>query len=174
MGNSSYQGKEWTAAFVDFKKDEIKNILDLGPGQGTYYSLLHKQLEGSVWHGVEVFLPYIIQFRLEYYYNRIYHTDVREFIPEQDYDLIIAGDILEHMTKEQAIELVDKMLEKTKYFLISIPIVHWPQDAINNNPYEIHIKDDWSDEEMRQTFGDKIINSFAGSHIGVYVLNGKL
>jgi hypothetical protein len=174
MGNSWSQGKDFTQEFVRSHANQIKSVLDIGPGQGTYFHLLKDDLPDCWWEGVEVFLPYIIGFKLELFYGLIHHTDVRKFQPQRDYDLVIAGDVLEHMTKEQAEKLVYGMLPRCKYFIISIPIVHWPQEAINNNPYEIHVKDDWSHDEMMETFRPDITDAYAGSHIGVYILKGEL
>jgi len=173
MGNSAYQGKEWTAAFAMFHKNEIKSALDIGPGQGTYYHLLNSILKDCKWTGVEVFKPYIDKFNLNDYYDHIYNEDIRSFDTTDKYDLIIAGDVLEHMTKEEAVSLVEKLRPLCKYFLISIPIVHWPQEAINDNPFEVHVKDDWSNDEIMDTFNN-ILHGFAGSHIGVYVLAGGI
>ena len=173
MGNSIYQGKEWTKAFVEFHKHEIQKICDIGPGQGTYYHILNSDIPDRDWTGIEAFLPYINQFSLTSFYQTILNKDIRKYKPVEEYDLVIAGDVLEHMRKEEAIEVVQKFMPLCKYFLISIPIIHWPQDAINNNPFEVHVKDDWSDQEIRETF-DNVIYSFVGSHIGVYVLQGNL
>jgi len=173
MGNSIYQGKEWTMAFVSFLSHEIDDVLDIGPGQGTYYHLLNNILKDCEWTGVEAFEPYIENFNLKSFYNYIYHQDIREFQPTRSYDLVIAGDVLEHMTKEEALAVVAKFKPFCKFFLISIPIIHWPQEAINDNPFEVHVKDDWSHEEILNTF-DNIVQGFVGSHIGVYVLSGDI
>jgi hypothetical protein len=60
--------------------------------------------------------------------------------------------LLEHMTKEQSQALVDRALTKAKYVVISIPIHHSPQGAWGGNPYEIHVKDDWTHEEVMESF----------------------
>jgi hypothetical protein len=65
---------------------------------------------------------------------------------------VIAGDVLEHMTKEEALTVISNLLPRCKYFIISIPIIKWPQDAVNGNPFEIHVKDDWSDKEALESF----------------------
>lgn len=175
MGNSSYQGKEWIVAFVQLSglQSGTRSVLDIGPGQGTYYHLLKKNMPDSIWHGVEVFKPYIEKFNLKKYYDKIYNKDIRKYNPKIDYDLIIAGDVLEHMTKENAQELVNKLLNNCKWFIISIPIIKWEQDEINDNKYEIHIKDDWSHEEVISSFPN-IKFGFMGSEIGVYALRGNV
>lgn len=175
MGNSSYQGKEWTLAFVQFAGEEkpINKILDIGPGQGTYYHLLKPCIPDSVWHGIEIFQPYIDQFKLNEFYDAIYHKDVRQFQPKDEYDLVITGDVLEHMTKEEAQSVVNNLLKACRWLIISIPIVKWEQGAINDNDHEIHVKDDWSHDEVMESFPN-ISYAFKGSHIGVYALYGEI
>jgi predicted TPR repeat methyltransferase len=173
MGNSSYQGKEWTSAFVQIASSDrpIKRILDIGPGQGTYYHLLGHCLPDSVWHGVEIFQAYIDKFNLNNFYDEIYNQDIRDFHTEESYDLVIAGDVLEHMEKEEAQAVVGGLLKQCRWFIISIPIVKWEQGAINDNDHEIHVKDDWSHNEVMDSF-DNISYAFVGSEIGVYALRG--
>jgi hypothetical protein len=48
--------------------------------------------------------------------------------------------------------------------------VHYPQEEEFGNPYERHIKDDWSNEEIISTFGKYIIKHEINSIIGVYWL----
>jgi hypothetical protein len=36
--------------------------------------------------------------------------------------------------------------------VISIPIHHCPQGAWGGNPYEIHVKDDWTHQEVMESF----------------------
>lgn len=175
MGNSSYQGKEWTMAFVQIAHREkaISKVLDIGPGQGTYYHILSPGLPGSVWHGVEIFQPYIDQFNLTNFYNEVYNQDIRNFNPEDNYDLVIAGDVLEHMEKEEAQSVVNKLLKQCRWLIISIPIIKWEQGVVNDNTHEIHVKDDWSHEEVVSSFGN-IVYAFRGSQIGVYALHGDI
>lgn len=72
-------------------------ILDVGAGGGTYYKLLGPQYN---WTAVEIWkesAEYIKQF-----YNTVYQIDIRDFQYQEDYDLIIFGDILEHLSVEDA------------------------------------------------------------------------
>ena len=48
--------------------------------------------------------------------------------------------------------------------------VHYPQDAFEGNHFEIHVKDDWSHEEMMDTF-PQIVKSWTGREIGCYLLS---
>jgi predicted TPR repeat methyltransferase len=155
MGISSSQGKLETHEWVNSHKDSILTILDIGAGSGTYYNLL-SPIKQFQWHGVEAWQSYIEEFKLDLKYDKIYNVDIRNFVWENKFDLTIAGDILEHLSKEDAMILVEKILDNTNTLIISIPIVHMPQDEINNNPFEKHVKDDWSHEEIIETWGHHI------------------
>ena len=91
----------------------------------------------------------------------------------EEFSVAIAGDVLEHMTKEEAILLVNHLLDHCKTVIISIPIIHMPQGELDHNPFEVHVKDDWSHEEVVNTWAKYIIRSHrkgAKSKIGVYWL----
>ena len=110
------------------------------------------------------------QYGLKDIYNEVYVEDVRlfDFSKIGDIDLVFAGDILEHMTKEESVQVVLEVLKYSKKLIISIPIIHWPQHS-EVNPYEIHVKDDWSHQEVLDTF-PHIKKHHKGEGIGVYLL----
>jgi predicted TPR repeat methyltransferase len=151
MGISSSQGKAETFNWVKSNKDSINNILDIGAGSGTYHNLL-SPIKQFNWTAIEAWKSYIDEFSLDLKYNKIYNIDVRNFEWKDKFDLVIAGDILEHISKEEAMILVENILSHAETLIISIPIVHMPQDEINNNPYEKHVKDDWSHNEVIETW----------------------
>jgi hypothetical protein len=171
MGFSAKHGKKEIIQWVNDDKDSISSILDIGPGQGTYFDLLSSMKQFS-WEGIEAWKPYIEKFQLEKKYNKIYNEDVRNFNwNEKFYDLIIAGDILEHMSKDDAVILVENCLNHSKQLIISIPVVYMPQGELENNPFEVHVKPDWSDDEVKTTWGKYIKDSARVKMIGVYLLS---
>jgi 2-polyprenyl-3-methyl-5-hydroxy-6-metoxy-1,4-benzoquinol methylase len=176
MGTSSKQGKSETVIWVEKNKDSINNILDIGAGSGTYYKLL-SPIKSFKWLAIEAWKNYIDEFNLEKMYDIVYNDDVRNFKWNEQYDLVIAGDILEHITKQEAEAVVKKILDHTKTLIISIPITHMPQEAINDNPYEYHVKDDWSHQEVLATWGDLIKEHWIPTgkkvQVGVYWLSNK-
>ena len=152
MGFSDPTNKPWTQT----KIIEInpKTVLDVGAGQGVYLDLIRSGLGDSVEvHAVEVWQPYIDQFNLENRYNRLYAMDIRE-MKNFDYDLVILGDVLEHMPETEAIELWSKISKQARRAIISIPIIHYHQDAINGNPYEVHVEEDWDTKRVLSKFKD--------------------
>ena len=50
---------------------------------------------------------------------------------------------------------------------LSIPVVHYPQEPIEGNPYEVHVEEDWSHDKVLARF-DGIGASWVGREVGVY------
>ena len=138
--------------------------LDIGCGSGTYPKLFPE----TMWHGVEAWEPYFKKYDLGSLYSELWLSDVREWEPTRNYDVAIAGDVLEHMDKEDAIELLKRLQSRATYVIISIPIGHYPQGEYEGNPYERHVKDDWSDAEVREAFGEPLFGQ-VDNEIGVYL-----
>jgi hypothetical protein len=181
MSYSLKTGKTQTLEWFQQNQESIKTIVDIGAGSGTYINLIKEEnncCAHANWIGVEVWEPYIKQFELESRYNRIINQDVREINWGSlgKIDAVIAGDVLEHMTKEQAEELVKKILSVADNMIISIPIVHMPQDEHSyENPYEAHIKDNWTHSEVMTTWKSRIYKHYRKSDkskLGVYWLKG--
>lgn len=170
MSYSLKAGKSETLAWFQEHHKEITKIIDIGPGSGTYINLIKEQhncCNSAYWIGIEVWGPYIKKYNLEQRYDQVINQDVREVDWKSlgPVSVVIAGDVLEHITKDQAIELVDKILSVSETLIVSIPIVHMPQDEhAYENPYEEHVKDDWSHAEVMDTWSH---------YVKHYYLKGK-
>jgi hypothetical protein len=173
MGKSSKEGKDVILSWV--KILPISTVLDIGAGSGTYKKMFakNKLFEDSLWTAIEAWQPYIDDFRLVDLYNNVINNDVMKVDLSSlgTFDITFMGDVLEHLSKQDAVELVDRVMSVSKNAVISIPIVHWPQSERHGNPYEVHVKDDWSDSEVTETFSKYIKHSHAGEQIGVYLLS---
>jgi 2-polyprenyl-3-methyl-5-hydroxy-6-metoxy-1,4-benzoquinol methylase len=179
MSYSLKSGKAETLAWFQTNQATIKTVVDIGPGSGTYIKLIREDARCCVdatWIGVEIWKPYIEEFNLGQRYTQVLNQDVRLVDwAALNPDVVIAGDVLEHMTKQDAIELVDQILAVSKTLIVSIPIRYMPQDEhAYANPHEAHIKDDWSHEEVLATWGKYIKDSYRKSQkskLGVYWLS---
>ena len=129
-----------------------RHILDVGCGMGTYYDLLKPHLPDVAIDGVEIWEPYISQYKLDEKYDYLYFDDARQigFMP---YDLVIFGDVLEHMTNEDALSVWDIARRSAGWGMISLPIVHYPQGAEFGNPYEEHVQDHINVDDLERDFG---------------------
>lgn len=128
-----------------------ETVLDVGPGAGAYGQLVRATLNPRRLDAVEAWEPYIAEFGLANLYDTIYVEDVRD---RQDfvYDVVIFGDVLEHMTKEEALKVYELARWQARWILFSIPIIHVPQGAYGGNPFEVHVHDNWTHEEILDWF----------------------
>lgn len=166
MPNSSPKGKRETHEWFGLHS-EIKTVVDVGCGQGTYPKLLKDK--DIKWIGIEVYEPYIEQFKLKELYDEIIIGDILT-CDWPDADCIIFGDILEHLEKKEAQRVLRKAEEKYNNIVVSIPI-DYPQKANGDNKYEAH-KTLWTERELGEQFKDYSIKKTYGN-IGLFILNGK-
>lgn len=157
------QGKQYIRNIMGRVKHD--RMLDIGVGSGTYAKLFPK----TKWTGIEVWEPYIDQFKLNDLYHEIILADARSarYATLGRFDVAVAGDVLEHMTAEEAVAVVEQLKIIADTVIISIPVGHHPQGEFEGNPYEAHVVDDWTDERIRQVFGEPTWGVVDGC-IGVY------
>ena len=161
---SSWNGKEYTKAIMAALAPQ--SALDVGAGAGTYRDLVYcPDIEA-----IEVWAPYIERFGLRTAYTQVYNMRVQDFEWLGHYDLVILGDVLEHMSKPEAQAVMAQALLHANYVLVSIPIVRYEQGEWEGNPYEVHIKPDWSHAEIMDTWGTWVAACNCHGDIGVYLL----
>lgn len=148
MPYSSQECKKKIKEWFDNHPD-IKTIVDVGCGSGTYPKLLGK---GYKWIGIEIYEPYVEEFKLKELYEELIIGNFFDVIDSTSGDCIILGDVLEHMKKEDAVRAIKIADEKFEHVVISTPI-NYEQEG-TENPFEKH-ESVWSMEE---------INSMIPSH----------
>ena len=143
-----------------------ESVLDVGCGFGLWGFLCREYLD--VWNGrvsrsqwqvridgIEVFEPYI-QPHQRALYSTIFVEDVREAIKHiGQYDLIIAGDVIEHLDKPAGEAVVKALYEKArKALLINIPLGGgWDHPEAHGNPAELH-RSQWDPDDFVQYPGE--------------------
>lgn len=167
MPSSMDEGKAW--AFGAIRHLAPATILDVGPGQGTYRTMVGP---GARWWAVEVWGPYVERYGLDDLYDRVIVADVRylDWTALGRFDLVILGDVLEHMPREDALAVWERAREHAEWVLLSLPIVLYPQDAEEGNPYEAH-RATWSHAECLGLPG--IVDGEANPTVGVYLAVGS-
>ena len=126
----------------NFPKDST--ILDVGACDGKWHRKLpeYKNMDAVEAYGLN--LVHLSGYR------KAYHADIRDF--EYDhYDLIIFGDIIEHLTVEQAQKVLEYAKPRCKDMVIAVPFLYW-QGALGGNPYEVHIQDDLTAENFAERY----------------------
>jgi hypothetical protein len=107
MPMSSTEGKSWILERVQAAAaDRALDVLDIGPGVGTYAKLLAGAQVASL-VAIEIFEPYVHTYRLGDYYDQVLIGDART-TPFPDTDIVILGDVAEHMSAHDAVALWQK------------------------------------------------------------------
>ena len=130
-------GKAWISHEV--ARLRPATLLDVGPGQGTYSDLLRGVTPGSSWSCVEIFEPYVEMFELRRKYDVVHLVDIRSFSWPTRYDVVILGDVLEHLTLADALRVWASARPHARHIVLSIPIVEYPQGVHYGNIHETHL-----------------------------------
>lgn len=172
-GVSERENKHLVRDWID--KLNPESVLDIGAGVGTYAIMCWRP--GQYWVALEAFEPYVEMFNLGGKYDEVWIDDARNAVYSRDFELIIAADMLEHMHKQEAKDLVAKLLTHCKYLLICFPVVHNEQQAGDEgNSYETHI-DHWSADEMSDYLTEiehPEFNRLVGDVCAYYFVKGDL
>ena len=132
-------------------------ILDVGCGSGGYFELLNGSYNNI--DGIEIYPNYIQMFNLDTKYRRLILGDVlQQDLSEWEY--FIMGDVIEHMTYEEALQLIQKIHNSGKFMMVAVPYL-FNQDEEYGNIHEIHKQPDLTKEVflerypcMKFLFGD--------------------
>lgn len=158
MPFSDAQGKD--VALDWYRQIKPATVIDIGAGSGTYARLMRDHERCDHWTAVEAWEPYLAQFPLADLYDKVLIADARTVDPgTYRADLVIAGDVLEHMTHADARRLVDVIRGQAANLIVSIPVLHLDQDAVFGNPFERHV-DHWTYEAMREQLADGLVDSW--------------
>ena len=134
-GMSTEEGKNLICATLHNMLSDGAAILDIGAGGATYYNLLGPNYD---WTAIEIW-PEAAEF-CRARYNRVLQIDMRQYDWDKDYDLVIFGDVLEHVSVEDAQKLIKKAKAHSNMILIAIPYCY-KQEALYGNEAEKHIQD---------------------------------
>lgn len=170
------------------------SILDVGTGMGQYGFLLRTNLENEhlfevdgararqrpreQWRvridGIEGYATYLTPVH-DYVYDRMMIGDAMDILPtlpEAAYDLVMAIDILEHLTVEQGREFLAQLRRVAgRAALVSTPKQFCAQD-IEANPFENH-RSVWSEQDLHQAGYSTVIDN-ADSWIAVCTKSASL
>ena len=165
---SSAEGKDWTRTRIHTLADRHGplEVLDVGPGVGTYAKLLAGPDVRRI-IGLEVWEPYLTTYSLDRFYDELVVGDVRTTaLP--DVDVVILGDVLEHMSRDDALAVWERAAVAARHAVyLSLPIVHYPQDEIEGNPFEVHVEEDWKVDSVLEAFAG-IGEVWSGTEVGVF------
>jgi len=160
MPTSIAEGKDWS--LERFKRHQPKTVTDVGPGEGTYAKLFrpHEPDEPGVWWTcIVIHRPFVNKYKLKStksrkMYDEIHVMDARDAPGHLFHrDLVSCGDVLEHMPREDAVALLQRIVDGpddapgAHHILVSVPIVESIQGEVDGNPHEAHLHQ-WDPDDM--------------------------
>jgi 2-polyprenyl-3-methyl-5-hydroxy-6-metoxy-1,4-benzoquinol methylase len=133
-----------------------KTVLDIGVGFGKWGALAREYTDIWGWRfykeewltritGIEAFEKYASPSWGNY--DRVYIGKAEDLLPQWDatFDLIIMMEVLEHIEKLTAHELLNHIFSVTNHAIISFSNI--PQSNVRDNPLEDHVST-WTEQEI--------------------------
>lgn len=150
-GMSTDAGKPAIIKYILENVTKNSKILDVGFGSGIYGKLLRAFLYQNV-DGIDVYEDNIKEMGLDKIYDNIYIENILDF-DFDFYDLIIMGDVLEHIELESSKKLLSKFIKENKCgnIIVSIPY-EYKQGEAYGNPYEKHLQPNANKEYMEKHY----------------------
>lgn len=137
-------------------------ILDVGPGEGKYgRALINYNIDA-----IEIYQPYIEQFNLKSIYKNVYLGNILHF-DWKVYDYIILGDVLEHISIDEAKKLIKDITNNKIKCLVAVPYMY-PQGECYGNVYETHLQPDLTLNTMKERYSELNI-LFGADDYGYYI-----
>lgn len=140
--------------------DASTKILDVGTGAGTYAKMLSPKFKLD---GLEIFEPYVSEYKLRELYRTIHVGDIRTF-DASSYDYLIMGDVFEHLSETDANSILTKF--SSKKFLIAVPYMY-KQGKCYDNIHEIHLQPELTEDVMIKRYGLKKL--FGNDKYGYFI-----
>ncbi len=130
-------------------------ILDVGAGQGKYRILLRTY---PCVDACEVWEPTVEREGLRDLYRHVFTQDVVALVNDSwwssataSYDLVIMGDVLEHLTVDDARHVLERVTGVGADVVVVVPY-SYPQDEEDGNVYQRHLQDQLTPELMSSTY----------------------
>lgn len=140
-------------------------ILDVGACDGYWRQLLPEYTMDAV----EIFAPNAEKLTG---YRKVICADVCD-IEMDDYDLIIFGDVIEHMTVERAQDVLARAWHHCRDMIVAVPYMYI-QDAMYGNQWERHIQDDLTAELFNERYPGFDVLFMFNSHQYCYYHKGGI
>lgn len=144
-------------------------VLDIGPGDGKYGKMLRdiENATGLTIHKVclEIDEEKVIKrFNLHSIYDEVINENAATIVkklPTLTGDLVIAGDVIEHITKSEGIDLIEYLQYRYKYLFLVIP-VNWISYSFEDYDHEAHISI-WRPPDIARFAGGYCIERLSGA-----------
>lgn len=120
-------------------------ILDVGAGDGTWRRLLPDYYRMDA---CEIFFPNVEKIKLMY--NSIFCGNIIDY-EYRYYDLVIFGDVIEHMEITQAQKVLKYAITHSDTVIVAVPFLY-SQGEMEGNKWEEHLQDDLTPEVFKERY----------------------
>ena len=146
MQVQEYQGGGSLDCMIPFTKHEIevlqpRRVVDFGAGKGKLGKLCRETLGDAVHLTAVEGCPKTIDILQQNgIYQTINHALIEEWVRANSvqFDLAIFGDVLEHLTRREAFQVLDRTLAFIPNIIINVPLRNLLQEPHEENPLEEH------------------------------------
>lgn len=137
------------ASWVQKETWGYKSALEFGCGVGVYT----REMLCPIRAGIDAFEPYIIEARetpanegIEFIFG-----DMRRFesITPQDYNIAMFVDSLEHISKPDALDLIDRCKQRCDKIMLFLPIGDHDQEPCDGNEMQRHLST-WNEDDLEE------------------------
>lgn len=135
--SSYYFGKDIVCAWIREKFSAGTEILDVGACDGIWQQLLPEYTMDAV----EIHGPNADRL---HGYRKVFRRDV-DGLDYEHYDLIIFGDVIEHMAVEKAQRVIEYARPRCREMIIAVPYLY-RQGPMYGNQWEAHLQEDLTPE----------------------------
>src|SRR3989344_7453428 len=119
-----------------------ETLLDLGAGAGKYGELAKKINSSIKLTAVEIEKDYIKNFKLPSIYDEVWNISATDLINpkyyDQIFDVIMIGDIIEHLRKSDGIDLLNFLIYRSRWIAVQFPH-RYLQNSVEGYHSEAHI-----------------------------------
>lgn len=124
-------------------------VLDVGCGNNSYLGHIKKTFYSE---GIDIYKKNLVISKQKGYHDAYKLGNVIElskFYKPKSFDVTIAIDVIEHVTKEDAYKVISQMerIAKNKVILLT-PNGYCEQGAYDGNPYQVH-KSGWIKQDLQ-------------------------
>lgn len=147
---ASYEkGKKEISNYIRKTYAKGSTCLDVGACTGVWWDLLGDHLDMDA---IEIYTPNYLGLLSRGCYGHVFYGDIRYFEYNADvYDIIIFGDVIEHMSVEDAREVLSYAWPRCEDMIIAVPY-QYKQGELYGNKWERHIQDDLTPEEFDKRY----------------------
>ena len=162
-------GMDETIAWIKDNMKEGDTALDVGACDGKWADWINGYLTLDA---IEIFEPYVEKYNLLKKYREVFVSDIVNFEYEH-YDLVIFGDVLEHLTVENAQKVINYAKKHATHIIVVVPY-YYKQEPYDDNEYERHIQDDLNEEIFDERYpGFEILEHPAWNYTYYHCLGNK-